>query len=77
MYQNAYDAITKEELWDWLKTESPPADKGFMFWSHPNLDKLHPHLIEAGHSGASFAMTMRVMEFIAKDGWGAFVAQKQ
>ncbi len=59
--------------WEFLKNFEPHKNKGFMFSEHPILTKIsdaaeaHGH----GHSGASWAVTMRVMERIAKDGWEA------
>jgi len=73
MLKNAFDAITTEELWDWIKTESPPENKGYMFWEHPNISRISSHMDSIGHSGASFGSTMRTMELIAKNGWDAFV----
>jgi hypothetical protein len=74
MYKNAYDAITAENLWDFLKDNSPPEDRGFMFWSAPELKCLHKHMDPIGHSGASYGITMRAMESIAKNGWHTYVA---
>lgn len=54
--------------WDFLRAESPPADKGYMFWQHTTLKAIGDRLYD-GHSGASYALTMRAMESIAKDGW--------
>jgi len=59
--------------WEFLKNFKPHQDRGFMFSDHPILTKIsdaaetHGH----GHSGASWGMTMRVMERIAKGGWEA------
>ena len=59
--------------WEFFKEFEPHPHKGFMFSEHPILTKIgnaaeaHGH----GHSGASWGMTMRTMERIAKDGWGA------
>lgn len=73
MLKNAYDAVTAEGLWDFFRDQSPPADRGYMFWGAPELKKLDPHLESVGHSGASYGMTMRAMEAIAKKGWDQFV----
>lgn len=74
MFKNAYDAITTEGLWDFFRDQPPPADKGYMFWDAPELRKLAPHVASMGHSGSSYAFTMRTMESIAKQGWEKFVA---
>ena len=67
MLRDAYQAITTCDLWDWLRTYTP--EKGFMFSGHPNLTRINAEIKYDGHSGASHAMTMRVMESIAKVGW--------
>ena len=66
MLQDARDAITKCDLWDWLKTYTPEDGKGFMFTSHPNLDRISAAMKYTGHSGASYGFTMRKMEQEAK-----------
>jgi hypothetical protein len=59
--------------WEFFKNFDPHKHKGFMFSEHPILTKIsgtaeaHGH----GHSGASWGMTIRLMERIAKDGWEA------
>ena len=74
MLNDAYDAITKCNLWDWFREFEPHANEGFMFTSHPNLDILHSNLKYTGHSGASFAMTMRVMQLVARSGrWDGYL----
>jgi hypothetical protein len=75
-YEDAYSAITKTDGgWEFLKSQSPPHGKGFMTWSHPTLDKITDNMAEIGnHSGASFALTMRAMESIAKNGWDNWVS---
>ena len=76
LYADADQAITKAGLWGWLKEFNPRADEGFMFSSHSNIDVISSHMKLADqHSGASFALTMRTMEYIAKNGWESLVAQ--
>jgi hypothetical protein len=69
MLKNMYDAITTLNLWDWLSAYEPPADKGFMFAASPELNAIATATDAFGHSGASFALCMRHMECIAKEGW--------
>ena len=71
LLRDAYTAVTKCELWEWLKTYSPEEGRGFMFSSHPNLDRINNEMTYTGHSGASYGWTMRVIENIAKKGWDA------
>ncbi len=65
-----YEVITELGLWDFFKNEKPPG-KGYMFWDHPNLDKLmnHPEVDSMGHSGMTFALACRHMQEIAKIGF--------
>jgi hypothetical protein len=73
MIQSGFEAVESVEGgWEFLRTYTPPADQGFMF-SLPTGKRLE--IDEAisnrygGHSGASYGMTMRVLEYIAKQGW--------
>jgi hypothetical protein len=77
MFRDAYEAISKCNLWEWLRTYSPEKDKGFMFSEHPNLTSINKAMKFDGHSGASYAITMRVMESIAKNGWETLKSQAQ
>ena len=74
-YEDVYYAITMTYgAWEFLKTESPPQDKDFMTWSHPILDNITSNMVQIGnHSGVSFALNMRAMESIAKNGWTTWV----
>jgi len=71
---DAHKAITDLGLWDWMKTVTAPADKGFTYW-YPRpaeLEKIDA-LLTSGHSGSSYGWTMRQMEYIAKNGWESYV----
>ena len=73
MLRDAYDTITKLELWDWMRTFTPHPNEGFLLTNHPNLTEITRTLTYTGHSGASWATTMRTMESIAKaGGWDAY-----
>ena len=72
MLQDMDAAITKSNMWHWLKTYDPPPAKGFMFDNHPNIKLISSNLQYDGHSGGSFAWTMRNMQYIAKHGWGDY-----
>lgn len=76
MYEDAFQAVEATPGgWEFLAQQSPPADKGFMFWSHPTLSEINKNIKYGGHSGSSHAMVMRSMEFIAKEGWTTWVAE--
>ncbi len=67
--------VTRLELWDWFRIESPPENTGYNWWNHPNINKISDNLqdddgnIDNPHSGSSFACSMRNMQAIAKEGF--------
>lgn len=73
MFDDAYKTLTSLDLWDWLKQDSVPGNNGFMFSVHPQIADITNAMTYKGHSGASFGLTMRTMEYIAKKGWDKFV----
>ena len=77
MLEDADNAITQTELWHWLKNYEPEDGKGFMFSNHPNLDRINNAMKYGGHSGSSYGWTMRMMEYISKKGWQAFVDKQK
>ncbi len=74
---DAYKAVSLAEAWPFLRDESPPEDKGFMFWGHPTVKQIETkmEMLDA-HSGASFGWTLRQMEAIAKLGWEAWATAR-
>ncbi len=69
-----YRTITRLELWEKLSKYTPDPEKGFM-WSNGQIIKEisdDPDVRASAHSGASMAMCLRTMEFIAKNGWDEF-----
>jgi len=79
MFENAYQAITISEGWDFMKSFNDNQN-GFMFSSNPMTGKIMSKMDElgySGHSGFSFGWTMRMMEFLAKNGREAFLAKFQ
>jgi hypothetical protein len=69
MLGDAYKAVTLAEKWDEMKIEPP---SGFMFSDLPYMDAVDKHITYA-HSGATYGMTMRSMQYIARYGWDNFV----
>jgi len=77
MLENAYNAITVAEGWDFMKNFDDN-DNGFMFSNSPMVGKIMKKMEELGyygHSGSSFGWTMRNMEFLAKYGRHQFVSK--
>jgi hypothetical protein len=75
-YQNMHKAITRTELWVWLRNYTPPTNCGFMMSTTPEMRRINDEAskenVFGGHSGSSHAFTMRAMEAIAKNGYEAF-----
>lgn len=69
MLKDAYNAITKADLWEWMRRKSTPGPDGFMFSSAIELAIINAEMSFDGHSGSSYGWTMRQMESIAKRGW--------
>ena len=61
------DVITELNLWEHVR-DNPP-DEGYAFSTDPNIARIAQHDSLAEHSGASFALTMRHMQCIARDGF--------
>jgi hypothetical protein len=77
--KSTHKTISLCELWNWLRTYQPPANKGFMWGSTAELDRINTELwkdpINATHSGASYGFIMRQMEYIAKNGYEKYKYQ--
>ena len=77
VFEETFKIISNiDGAWEFFKTFEPNKNSGFMFSEHPILTKVS-NAAEArghGHSGASWGMTMRTMECIAKSGWDDYVA---
>lgn len=72
MLADAYQAITKADMWEYMRQPSTPGKDGFMFSPAIELAAINAEMTYDGHSGASYAWTMRQMEAIAKGGWSAW-----
>lgn len=69
---NGHMAVSQLELWQWMKEYTPEENKGFAWSNHPNINRITEKMESLpdppGHSGSSFAITMRHLEYIAKNG---------
>lgn len=76
MIQSGFEAVESVEGgWEFLRTYTPPEDQGFMFSLPTGKRKEIDEAISnryGGHSGSSYGMTMRVLEYIAKQGWDSY-----
>lgn len=69
--KDAYDTVTRLELWDKMKEEV--GDGGFMFSNKDYVDQIGNGLeFRDEHSGFTFSWTLRIIQWIAQDGWDAF-----
>jgi hypothetical protein len=69
---DAYQAVTQVGMWDYLRLESTPGKDGFMLSTDIELAAISAAMTYQGHSGASYAWTLRQMEAVAKGGWEAY-----
>lgn len=69
MLQDAYDTINRLGLWEWFGTFEPHPNEGFMFTADMDIAMIGTSMKFDGHSGSTFAWTMRVVHDIARRGW--------
>ena len=68
-------AITELNLWEWLCNFEVSKKEGFMFSGDNHLGVINTKMespnapIRIAHSGCSFALTMRELQYIAKNGY--------
>jgi hypothetical protein len=65
-----HHAVTNVNGWEFLAEFKPDPKRGFMFTSTSILNEIADEAdrLGAGHSGASFAMCMRALQYVAR--WG-------
>jgi hypothetical protein len=70
--ENGYKIISDLDLWETLKNYEPPKDNGFMISDSEFLNVIRSKLELipkiTGYPGCSFAITMRHLYYIAKNG---------
>ena len=69
-------AVQQLGIWDFVR-EFEDEQSGFMFSDDPRVTQIgnHPLVDRHGHSGASFGMCCRSVQFIAKNGLDAWCAR--
>lgn len=77
MIEDGYQAVTATEGgWDFFKEWTPPADKGYMWSTHPKMTEITRNMkLYEDHSGSTLAMTMKSMQKIARLGWNGYVEE--
>jgi hypothetical protein len=66
MFQDAEQAITAADMWEWMKDE--PGTGGYSMSDGDEMRAILKHMKYDGHSGTSLAMTMRQMQLLASLG---------
>jgi len=74
MLTDAIHAFVTTENWANLR-DFIPGDGGFAFGETPSWMKRAYKEIKYNHSGASHALTMRNVQFLARHGWDNFIAR--
>jgi hypothetical protein len=69
-------AVRQLGIWDFVR-EFEDEQHGFMFSNDPRVAQIgnHPLVDRHGHSGASFGICCRNVQFIAKNGLNAWCAR--
>lgn len=60
-------------MWTYLRYNPPSESTGYMFSDNPVFGYIMNNM-QVGHSGASYAWTMRNLQFIATNGMDAYIA---
>lgn len=69
MLEDMYRAVNETNSWEYMKAD--PGAGGYMLSGPHPFDGAVKNM---NHSGASYAMTARDMQFIARHGWEKYVA---
>jgi hypothetical protein len=79
MFEDAFKSIESVKGgWEFMASDDP-GEGGFMFGRSKNqatrdaIDDAMNKNDTCGHSGASYGMSMRTMQYLAKNGWPAFI----
>ena len=71
-FRSAYNSITQLELWGWVQRNNGP----FLLNRSHEMELLKARMaqdeINSYHSGASYSLVLRQMEFIATEGYEKF-----
>jgi len=59
-------------MWTYLRDNPPSDSTGYMFSDNPGFGAIMNNM-QVGHSGASYAWTMRNLQFIASHGMDAYI----
>jgi hypothetical protein len=76
MLNDAYQAVSAANKWDFLARSDVPGEGGFMFSRWAELDEISKHMKYDGHSGGTYGLTMRMMQRIAIVGWDKYAEEQ-
>ena len=73
MIETAYMAVHELGLMVWIGSVDPE-DGSFLLFAHPNMKLIYTRIatVYDEHSGSSFVLTMRNIQFIARNGLEAY-----
>lgn len=74
MLTDAYKAVTMTESWEAMKQD--PGAGGFMFSGNEYMKPINAALKYNDHSGFTYGWTMRAIQFIAANGWDAYLEKR-
>jgi len=80
MVSTAYRAVQAMDEWDFIRRYDPDANSGYVSDRNERINAIHSRVDQEyrnGHSGSSMGATMRIIQFIAKNGLNAFVQTYQ
>jgi hypothetical protein len=75
MIQSAYHTVSRLNKWDYMRRYNPSNQTGYMFDRDQTMGEITSAIDEnyrGGHSGVSMAITMRRIQYIAKNGFEKF-----
>jgi hypothetical protein len=64
----AYKCITENNLWEWYRDPANPPQGCFNYCDSPEAKVVFGALIDAGCNGSALPLTLRTMQYIAKNG---------
>ena len=72
--KSAYKIVQNMDMWNYLLNHTPDQEQDFMWSCDPKIIDLMNAIAHdcAGHSGCSLGMTMRILHFIAKNGYDVY-----
>jgi hypothetical protein len=80
MVCTAYKAVHDMDEWDFIRRYNPSVSTGYVSDTNNRINAIQDRIdqeYQGGHSGGSMGGTMRIIQFIAKNGLNAFIQTYQ